>query len=57
MCLDLIKVKTLTVINQQSAVFNLFHGDEDNGIMGEAGKFINGVGVYTKMKTTEGGMD
>ena len=54
-CLDLMKGKDLTVAKQQSTAYELFHGDEVNGIMGEAGKFINGIGVYAKMKTTEGG--
>ena len=50
-CLDLMKGKDLTVAKQQSTAYELFHGDEVNGIMGEVGR----IGVYAKMKTTEGG--
>ena len=54
-CLDLMKTKTLTVAKQQSTAYELFHGDMDQNIMGEAEKFISGRGVYAKMTTTEGG--
>ena len=52
-CLDAIKQKSLTVAKQQTTV--LAHGDKLEGTIGEAEKFMNRVGMYGKMKTTECG--
>ena len=46
---DSISQTSMTKAVQIQTVYGLFHGDADNGIMGEAEKFIKGIGPYATM--------
>ncbi len=46
---DSISQTSMTKAMQIQTVYGLFHGDADDGIMGEAEKFIKGIGPYATM--------